>query len=206
MPALVHAVKHALLFQVGKQFHEVFLAEHLPFFKGQLECRTLYVMEQYQKVVRVDPAVLGRACKEIVGVFHDELVHGIALCNQDREALPCPAARPACLLPGAGDRARIADHDACLQIADIDAELEGVCAHNPHDAFLAQAFFDLPPQVGQIPAPVARHVMVVRYSSPEHVLEVLGQDLHVEPARREGDGLYPVADKVVHHVAGGGQG
>src|SRR5208283_6138180 len=98
--------------------------------------------------------------EKVFRVLHDELVHGVALGNEDGKAVARPAAGPARLLPGAGDGARVARHDAGLQVADVDAQFQGVCAHHAHDATVPQALFDITPEVRQVASPIAGHIVV----------------------------------------------
>ncbi len=164
------------------------------------------MVQQDQKVVGVHAAVLGGAGEEVVRVLHDELVHGVALGNQDGKAVPGPAPGPARLLPGAGDGARVARHDARLQVADVDAQLQRVGAHNAHDRAVAQPLFNVAPEVRQIAAPVAGdEVVVARDLCPEGILEILGEHLHVEPAGGEHDGLDLVVDEVACDLARRGE-
>ncbi len=110
--------------------------------------------------------------------------------------------RPARLLPGAGDGTGITRHDAGLQVADIDAQLQGVGADNTHHLPLTESLFHFPPQVGKIAPPVARHELgVAGLAFSELVLQVFRQDFHVEAAGGEDDGLDVVGDKVRRHLA-----
>jgi len=144
--------------------------------------------------------VLRRAGKEIVRVFHNELIHGIALSDQDGKAAACSASCSACLLPGTGNGSRITHHDACLQVADVDAQFEGIRTYHPHDAAFTETLFDLPPEVGKVATAVTGHIVVIFGDFAfERILEVLGEHLHIKPACGEGNGLYPVIYEVARY-------
>ena len=207
VPAVGHTVQDPLVFEVIEKLLQIFLSETLAFFEREFEGRAFQVMKQDEKVVGIHAAVLGRAGEEVVRMFDDELVHGAAPGDQNGKALSRATADPSGLLPGAGDGTRIADHDAGLQIADVDPQFQGVGAHHAHHLAIPQSRFDLAPQVGEIAAPVSGHEpRVERLSPAEPVLQVFGQYLDVQAAGGENDRLDGVGDEVRGQLSGHGQG
>ena len=91
------------------------------------------------QVVRVEAGLLGRALEQELGVVDDVLVDRGARGDEDRDARLQPPARPADLLPGRRDRARIAGEDRRVEPADVDPELEGVGGDDAEDLPVAQA-------------------------------------------------------------------
>ena len=90
VPAVVRPVEHALFLEVLQKLFEIFAAESFAFFKRQLEGRAFDVVQQNEQIVGIDPAMLGRKRKEVVGIFHDELIERIAARDQNRQRLPRP--------------------------------------------------------------------------------------------------------------------
>ncbi len=165
------------------------------------------MVQQDQEVVRVDPAVLRRAGEEVIGVLHDELIERRAPGDEERQALARAPARPARLLPGAGDGARIAAEDRRLQIADVDPQLQGVGRHDPHHLAAAEARLDLPAEVGEVsPAVAGDELGVHGLSLGELILQVLRQDLDVQAARGKDDRLDVVFDQLRGHLPDRRQG
>ena len=113
------------------------------------------MVDQNEQIVGMDARLLRRPVKEKFRVLDHVLVQRVAARDEERHGCPVPPAGPARLLPGAGDRARIAVDDARLQLADVDAELQRVRADDAEDLAAAQAPLDLPPLLRQIAAAVA---------------------------------------------------
>ena len=64
--------------------------------------------------------------------------------HEDRDAHVAPAAGAAHLLPGAGDRARVARQHRDVEPPDVHPELQGVGAHDPEHLAVAQPALDRP--------------------------------------------------------------
>src|SRR5438552_12149630 len=83
------------------------------------------------------------------------LVQRAARRHIDRRRRPSPAARPPNLLPGACDRAGIAAEHGSIEVADVDAQLQGVRAdHAPHRT-VAESVLDLTPLQWKVATAVA---------------------------------------------------
>src|SRR5204863_260724 len=78
----------------------------------------------------IDDRRLERAREELIGVRHEVLIERVGLRDEDDErfaVLPPHTADP---LPGRHDAAGVADEDADIEPADVDAELEGARRHD----------------------------------------------------------------------------
>ena len=104
------------------------LPEHrlVPTVHRKLIGRSAQMPEQNVRIVRIDHRVLGCPAEEILRVAHEVLVDGRVVRDEHGQRLIFRAPRPSGLLPGAGDGARVADHQRQVQRADIDSQLEGV--------------------------------------------------------------------------------
>ena len=183
VPTVVSTVQYALFFQVLQKLFQVFPAEFFSLFKGQLKSRTFDVMQQDEQIVRIDAAMLRREREKVIRIFHDKLVQRIAACDQDGKRSACAPARASGLLPGAGNRSRIARHDAGFQIADVNAQFQRVGADDTHYFTCAQAVFDFPPEVRQITAAVSGDKMVVKgFGFYKLVFQIFGQHFDIQAA------------------------
>jgi len=75
-------------------------------------------------VRRVEDGVLEAPAEEALGVRHQVLVEGVGAGDEGEEPGPRAADAPRAL-PGGDLRARVADEDADVEVADVDPELEG---------------------------------------------------------------------------------
>ena len=159
-------------------------------------------MQQNQQIVGIDAAMLGRECKKVIGIFHDELIERIASCNQDRERSACAAACASGLLPGAGNRAGVAGHDAGFQIADINTQFQGVGADHAHHFACPQTAFYFAAQIRQVTTAVAGDIMIVlRFGFDKFIFEIFGQHFNMEAAGGKNDGLDVVVDQIGSDLA-----
>ena len=111
------------------------------------------------------------------------------------------AAGAAGLLPGGGHRARVPAHEADVQRADVDAQLQGVGGdHRAHRA-LAQAALDGATLAGQVAAPVAAHLPAPDAHLAAGLFQVREQDLHPHAAAGEDDELGPRAQETLRQPA-----
>ena len=106
-----------------------------------------------------------------------------------------PAAGAAHLLPGRGDRARIADADRGVQAADVDPQLERVGGHHAAHPTVAQAALDLLALVRQVAAAIAADGVRVAGRRRERLAQVGGQHLDGGAGPGEGDRLHAPADE-----------
>ncbi len=132
VPAVGHTVQHAFFFQIQQELFQWLAAELFSFFKRQLKSRAFDMVQKDEEIVGIDAAVLRRPREKIFGIFHDKLIQRIAPADENRQRMAGSPARAPRLLPGAGDRAGVACHDAGLQIADIDTKLQRIGADDPH--------------------------------------------------------------------------
>ena len=141
MVAAVDGVEHALFRQQLQQLAALG-AELFALLKRQLEGGALQVADADDEVVGVDEAGLGRRLEEVLGVSRHVLVQRRRVGDEDGERRLVAAAGAAHLLPGAGQRARIAEEHGGVEPADVDPQLEGVGGDDAAHASAAQAGFD----------------------------------------------------------------
>src|SRR5207249_8217164 len=91
----------------------------------QLERGALEMADQDERVVRVHPRVLGWGAEEVLGMGDHELVERRARRHEDGRRRAAAATGAAGLLPERRDGARIARQHRDVEMADVDAELEG---------------------------------------------------------------------------------
>ena len=94
------------------------------------------------------------AAEKIIGIAHEVLVQGIFVADQDHQRFLLAAADPAGPLPGGHYRSRVADQDADIQVADIDAEFERRGGDDTQQRAVGQPLFDLAAVLGQKSGPV----------------------------------------------------
>ncbi len=92
------------------------------------------------------------------------------------------------LLPSAGDRTWIAIDDACLQLADIDAELQCIRTDNTADAAVSQPFLNLTALLRQISTAIATN-RLARQASASLIPQIGKQNLYSCSAPREDNRL-----------------
>ena len=92
--AVPRAVQQPLVLERGQLPAHLDLAEPLALDHRQLEGRALEVVHQDERVVGIDPRVLGRRAEEIVGVRDHELIQRRAGGHEDRGGRPPSGARP----------------------------------------------------------------------------------------------------------------
>ena len=129
----------------------------------------------------------------------EELVDRRGGADERREARAGAPTGAAHLLPGRGDRPRIADAERGIQPTDVDAELERIRRHDAADTAIAQALLDLVALVRQVAAAVAADRVGCR-GRLERLAEVAGQDLDRRPRAGEGDRLHAAADEPLGDV------
>ncbi len=112
------------------------------------------VPPQHIGVARVDQRLLVGPGKERLRMPHQVLVQRVVLTDEHGKRRPVSPPRPAGLLPGAGDTARIADEDGGVQLAHVDAQLQGVGRGDGQQLAGEQASLDLTPFLGGIAAAV----------------------------------------------------
>jgi hypothetical protein len=140
--AAVRLPNVAVLGQEGEQLTGRTWAEAVSGGEGQLEGRGPQVGEQDVQVIGVQPRLLGRRREEVLGVTGHELVHGAAGRHQDRRGRLTATSGPTDLLPGRGDRSRVAGQDRHVQTTDVKTELEGVRADDRQYGPVSQPTFD----------------------------------------------------------------
>src|SRR5207302_3557831 len=101
------------------------------------------------------------------------------------------------LLPGAGDGARIAAEDRCIEVADVDAQLQGIGADHAAHRTVAKAVLDLAPLQRQVAAPVAADGPGLAQAIREGLLQVAEQDLDLQTGAAEDDGLHPAPQELL---------
>ena len=121
----------------------------------------------------------------------DVLVDRGARRDEDRDARALPPAGPAELLPGRGDRARVAGQDRHVEAADVDAELERVGGDHAEDLAVAQAALDRPPLGRQVAAAIAADAAARAVALAQRLAQAGQQDLDRDPRPAEDDRLAP---------------
>ena len=72
-------------------------------------------------VGRVHHGILDAASKEVLGIFDEELIQRVPAGDEDDQRLAPTPPHPPGALPGVDDGTGIADQDAHVQAADVDA-------------------------------------------------------------------------------------
>ncbi len=157
----------------------------------QLERGGAQVREQHVQVVGVEPRLLGLAPEQELGVVDHVLVHGRRRCHQDRDAHVAPPARATHLLPGGGDRARVAREHGDVEAADVHAQLERVGADHAEHLAVAQPALDRPALGGQVAAAVAADPRPWPEIGSHRLAQVREHDLDRDPRPAEDHGLAP---------------
>ncbi len=179
--------------------------EDLARLERQLERRRAQMGEQDVQVVGVEPGLLGRSLEQELRVVDDVLVDRRSRGDQDRDARPVAATRPAELLPRPGDRARVARQDRHVEPADVHAELERVGRHHAEDLAVAQAAFDRPPLGRQVAAAVAADPAARAVALAQRLAQAGQQDLDRHARAAEDDGLAPGPQERQRPALGEGQ-
>ena len=166
----------------------------------QLERRALHVIDEDVQVVRIDERVFGRGVEEERRMPRNELIDRRARRHHHRRRLPRATAGTAGALPRRGDRAGITRHDAHIERADVDAELERVGRHDATNLAGAQALLDLAAPQRQVSAAIATNALGHAGHILEIFLEIGGEDLRRQPALREDDHLQVAAQELARHA------
>ena len=155
----------------------------------QLEHGGPQVGEQDVEVVGVEARLLGLAAEQELGVVDHVLVDRRRRRDEDRDAHVAPATGASHLLPGGGDRARVAGQHRDVEAADVDAQLEGVGADDAQDLAVAQPALDRSPLRGQVAAAVAAQPRPRAEVHPQGLAQVREHDLDGDPRPPEHDRL-----------------
>jgi hypothetical protein len=84
------------------------------------------VLEEDVRVVGGQPGLLDRRAGEEFRVVHEVLVDRRVLGDEHDQRAVALAPHPPGLLPEPGDAARMAGEDAEFEVADVDAQLQGI--------------------------------------------------------------------------------
>ncbi len=80
-------MKRSFFLQVLQHLIQIFPSEAFPIPEGKLKSRALNMAEQDEEVIRIDQSVLRGLTEEIIRVFDDELIQGLASCDKNRQRL-----------------------------------------------------------------------------------------------------------------------
>ena len=152
-------------------------------------------------VGRVDHGVLDAAFEEVVGVFDEELVQGVPSGDEEDQRLAPAASDPSGALPGGDHRAGVADQDAHVQTADVDAQFQGRGGHHAKQLARVEGGFDVPPLLGQV-AGAVRGDDVAQLGMPLRGRAV--DELGHHPRPREDDRAQPVRHARTQQAGGEG--
>ena len=188
-PPVAGPVEDPFLLEHPEQLFQVLVAETFPLAEGQLEGGALEVLDQDLEVLRIDQTALGRPFEEVVRVLDDELVDGGRVRHQHRRRGSAAASRPSRLLPGGGDRSRVAGDHRDVEAADVDAQFQRVRGDDAEDAPVLDAVLDLPPLLRQVSAAVAADPVAPVGSGLDVLLQVLDEHLGLGPGAGEHDRL-----------------
>ena len=190
VPAPVIGPSHvALLGEEGQQVIRGRAAEALARLEGQLEGGRPHVRQEDVQVVGIQAGLLRRPGQEVGRVARDVLVHRAARGDHDRDRRFLAAAGAAHLLPGRGHRSRVAGQHGRVEPPDVQAELEGVGAHDAQHRRVAQAGFDGPALRGQVAAAVAAQPLARSAALAQRLTQVRQEDLHARARAGEDDRL-----------------
>ena len=143
-----------LLRQNPENFLNVVLSELLADTEGQLERGAFDVVDENMQVVRIDERALRRRVEEVRWVSDDELIDRRARCDHDRGRAARSSPGTSGTLPRCRNRARVPGHDAHVESADVDPELERVGRHHRAHRPFPQTFFNFPAPLRQIAAAI----------------------------------------------------
>ncbi len=122
-------------------------------------------------------------------MLDDVAVDRTAAGDQDRHARPAAASGASHLLPGGRDRARIAGQNRDVELADVDAQFQGVGGDDAEQLSVAQAAFHGPTLGGQVPSPIAADPTARPIAEAERLAQSGEHQLHAHPRAAEDEGL-----------------
>ena len=143
------------------------------------------------RVIRVHHRGLQGAAKEFVRVFKEILVQGVGLGQQDDEGVAAGPPHPAGPLPGGDHGAGIANQDADVQTADVDAHLQGAGGDHPSHPACGQGLLDLAALLRQIAGAIGADVALELRRQP---LRPDMDELRELAGLGEADGIEALAD------------
>jgi hypothetical protein len=111
-------------------------------------------------IVRIKNCRFHLSLKKLLGVLEKIVVQGVFLAHHDNQAFLLPPAHPAAALPGGHDGAGITHHNADIQRADINAQLQGGGGHHPVELAAGQLLLDLPALLGQKTGPIGSELLL----------------------------------------------
>ena len=152
-------------------------------------------------VRRRDEGVLVRAAKEEVRVAHQVLIQRIVPGHQDAQRGLLSSTAPSDLLPGAADAAGVAGQNGRVQIADIEAQLQGVGGGHPQQLTAEQGTLDLPTLLGEVASPVRTDpVHQLGSGLCELVADGHVHQLNLPSCSREGERPYALFKKAAEQL------
>ncbi len=140
------------------------------------------------QVVGVDPGLFWGSTEEVVGSGGQKLVQGKRRCHQNGGGNSAPASRTAHLLPGRGHAAGIPVKHRELEGADVDTQLECVCADHAGEGSVAQVPFDRTTFIGEVTASIAGDGIRRKAVLAEDPPDVSEKQFDVDPGSCEDDG------------------
>ena len=202
-----HVAQNVLLAKVFQQFlRGRFAFEIFPVHKGQLVGGALDVVHEDVQIFRIDQRVFRGLAKEVIRMSNHVLIQRAGGGHHNQQRGVAPATGPARLLPGAGDGAGIAAQHAGVQLADVDAQFQGVGGNHGGDPARPKLPFDFPALGGQIAAPIPPNPARVAQRIPHQILQIAHQHLHRQSGTGEDDVRNVVFQKIGGDVPGFGNG
>ena len=139
--------------------------------------------------------------QKVGGVFHQELVDGQIVGNQNGQRVFRTPSGPPRLLPDAGDAPRKTNDQGGIEAADVDPKLQGIGAGHTQQFTLEEQLFNIPPFTGQIaPAIGSDHLGQGRAFLSQLFPDITIQQLRMHPGPREPDHLVPSSNQLHHQV------
>ena len=134
--------------------------------------------QQDVEVVRIEAGFFGGRVQQELGMLHNVAVHRAAAGDEHGHAGSMPAPCPTHLLPRSGNRARVTRQDRHVELAHVDAEFQGVRAHDSEQGSVAKAAFHCSTLRWQIPASIAANQGARAASEPQRFTQVGEHQLH----------------------------
>ena len=157
--------------------------------KRQFVRRAEQMAHHDAQIVRVGERVFRRTAENVAWVGADVLVQRAVVGHHQRHGLVVAPPGAARLLPDGGNRARVAGDNGRIQLANVDAQLQGVGGHHAANLPGAQAVFDLAALQGQVAAAIAGDGERLAALVNDVVAQVGQQQFHRLPGAGKNDGL-----------------
>jgi len=137
---VVRVVERSFLFKILEHSRRSSLPKRSPSSKGSSKAAHWIWLRRMRRLSGVDEPMLRRPSEEVIWIFDDELVDGLAPGDQDRERPRGSPAGPARLLVGARNASRISYDQADVEISDVNPEFEAFVEMTARTSFSRNPF------------------------------------------------------------------